>query len=98
PRMNPRVSPTARMIRVTPRRLPSNRRNSQGTPSWADENADGSTPITVASAGPAGGAHGSWIDGPNQTLAAMITYSAISARPSSQVDSPSNTTNAPRIT
>src|SRR5438874_1459303 len=37
------------------------------------------------------------IRGPNQTLAAMITYRPSRARPSSHVDSPSKTTSAPRI-
>ncbi len=52
-RMNPRVSPTRRIHRVTPRRLPSNRMSRRGTSSWAAENANGRTPMTVATAGDA---------------------------------------------
>ena len=47
----PRVSPTARIPSVTPRRFPSVRRRSVGTRSCADENANGRTPMTVATAG-----------------------------------------------
>ena len=36
---------------MTPRRLPSNRRRSRGTRSWAEDSANGSTPMTVATAG-----------------------------------------------
>ena len=41
---NPRVSPKARIAIVTPRRLPSVRRSSDGTRSWAAEKVNGQDP------------------------------------------------------